>query len=103
MPFCEEVLPDQGDMSFNPILCDVWALGIILFIVLTGVPPVDAALETDDRFRMIAEGRLREMVLDWGFDLSREVLDLIQNILRPEPDQRLTLSRILSHPWMMLG
>ena len=92
-------------MSFNPMLCDIWALGIILFIVLTGVPPVDVALETDDRFRMIAEGRLREMVLDWGFELSMEVLDLMQNILRPEPDQRLSLAQILAHPWMtmMLG
>ena len=95
-----EVFPNQGDVSFNPMLNDIWALGIILFIVLTGVPPVDSAVETDERYRTIAEGRLREMVEDWGFILSPASLDLLQGILRPDPRQRLSLTQILNHPWM---
>mmetsp|Transcript_11874 Transcript_11874/g.16268 ORF Transcript_11874/g.16268 Transcript_11874/m.16268 type:complete len:359 (+) Transcript_11874:53-1129(+) len=87
--------------SINPMLCDIWALGIILFIALTGIPPVDVALASDERYRMIAQGQLREMVMQWGMEMSDEVLDLIQCILRPDPNQRLTISQILAHPWML--
>ena len=83
------------------MLCDMWALGIILFISLTGVPPVDVAMDSDERYRMVAAGHLREMVIQWGMEMSDEVLDLIQRILRPDPAQRLTISQILAHPWML--
>lgn len=90
----------RQDASFNPALSDVWALGIILFIVLTGVPAVDAAIPTDDRYNMICADRLGEMLMHWGIDLSAEVVDLMQQILRPNPRDRLTLSQIIAHPWL---
>ena len=40
---------------FNPMLCDIWALGIILFMVLTGHPLVEFATMASERYRMIAE------------------------------------------------
>lgn len=85
---------------FFPMLVDIWASGIILFMVLTGVPPIDLAASSDERYNMVAEGRLQDMVTNWGFDLSTAVLDLIQGILRPDPQDRLTLAQILAHPWM---
>mmetsp|Transcript_5599 Transcript_5599/g.8319 ORF Transcript_5599/g.8319 Transcript_5599/m.8319 type:complete len:354 (-) Transcript_5599:92-1153(-) len=105
LPICGKqnyVAPEvfRGEATFNPMLCDIWALGIILFIALTGIPPVDAALESDERYRMIAEGRLHVLTECWNMDLSHEVLDLIQHILRPDPNQRLSISQILAHPWM---
>eukprot|EP00597_Dinobryon_sp_UTEXLB2267_P002891 CAMPEP_0170059056 /NCGR_PEP_ID=MMETSP0019_2-20121128/1462_1 /TAXON_ID=98059 /ORGANISM="Dinobryon sp., Strain UTEXLB2267" /LENGTH=204 /DNA_ID=CAMNT_0010264181 /DNA_START=306 /DNA_END=920 /DNA_ORIENTATION=- len=86
--------------EFNPMLCDIWALGVIMFRVLTRIPIVEVAMPVNDKFRMIAENRLDEMVLNWGFDISMEALDLLQGILKPEPDERLTLAKIRAHPWM---
>ena len=86
---------------FNPLLCDIWALGIILFMVLTGHPLVEFATIASERYRMIADGRLQEMVEHWGFDFSDEVVDLMQRILRPVPQERISLSQIQQHPWMI--
>jgi len=64
--------------EFNPMLCDIWALGVVMFKVLTKTPIVEMALPINEKFRMIAENRLEEMVLDWGFEISSEALDLLQ-------------------------
>jgi len=90
----------RGDEYFNPLLCDIWAAGIILFITLTGVPPVDKATNADERFTMICDGRLGEMLHAWNMDLSNHAVHLIQNLLRERPTDRLTLAQILQHPWL---
>eukprot|EP00600_Ochromonadales_sp_CCMP1393_P005713 CAMPEP_0174974818 /NCGR_PEP_ID=MMETSP0004_2-20121128/12076_1 /TAXON_ID=420556 /ORGANISM="Ochromonas sp., Strain CCMP1393" /LENGTH=360 /DNA_ID=CAMNT_0016225555 /DNA_START=221 /DNA_END=1303 /DNA_ORIENTATION=- len=93
----------REDPAFNPMLADIWAAGVILFISMTGVPPVDMAAMSDDRFKMICEGRLQEMLTSWGLNLNPMAVDLMQRILRPDPQTRLTIPQILSHPWMTAG
>lgn len=88
---------------FEPMKVDIWAAGIILFMVLTGVPPIDVATSSDERFNMVSEGRLIEMVQSWGFDISLSALDLVQRILRPNPAERPSLTEIMAHPWMRGG
>ncbi len=48
----------REDEVFNPMNSDLWALGVILFMVLTGVPPVDKATLADERYGLICEGKL---------------------------------------------
>jgi serine/threonine protein kinase len=90
----------REDPIFNPMIADIWAAGIILFIILTGVPPIDKATHADIRYSMICEGRLQEMVTNWGIDLCEEVVDLIQKLLRSDPIERLTIAEILQHEWL---
>jgi len=90
----------REDAVFQPTLCDVWATGVILFIALTGVPPVDVATQADERFRMLCDNRLGEMLTSWNFRLDPLVVDLMQRILRQEPAERLTLQQIKDHPWL---
>jgi serine/threonine protein kinase len=75
----------RKDAQFNPMLCDIWAAGVILFIALTGLPPVDTATLNDERFRMICDGRLQEMLNSWGMKVDSQAVDLMQKILRPQP------------------
>jgi serine/threonine protein kinase len=75
----------RNEPRFNPMLCDIWAAGVILFIALTGVPPVDMAAQNDERFRMICDGRLQEMLNSWGMEADKQAVDLIQKILRSQP------------------
>lgn len=84
----------------NPMLADMWALGIMLFIALTGVPPVDVANDTDDRFGILAEGRLNEMLEYWGYNLDPAVVDLLTKMLNVDPTARPTIEEILAHAWM---
>lgn len=85
---------------FDPTKVDVWALGIILFIMLTGVPPIESATPLDQRYRMVCAGLLGNMLEQWHMAVAPSAVDLISRILRPNPDERLTLKEIYSHPWM---
>ena len=87
---------------YNPLLGDIWALGVMLFIMVTGVPPMDYAIASDARYRMICQGNLKFMLDQWGIRVSDSVVHLINIILRPRPQERPTLQDILNHPWMQI-
>lgn len=45
----------RGDPFYFPMLTDIWAAGIMLFMVLTGLPPVESAQASDERYCMIGK------------------------------------------------
>ena len=90
--------------NVNPFfghLVDMWSLGVILFILLTGYPPVEAATALDPRFRMIRDGQLGTMLKEWRVHVPDTAVDLIQRMLRVNPYERLSIDEILQHPWML--
>jgi serine/threonine protein kinase len=87
---------------FQPLLVDIWALGVMLFILVTGVPPMDVASGVDERYRMVFRGQLRLLLEQWGFTLSPSLVDLMTMILRPQPLLRPSIEAILAHEWMQL-
>lgn len=88
---------------FDGFAVDLWAAGVILYIMLTGFPPYDQASRTDQRFDLIICGRLTEQLENWGIHLSKEAGDLMQRMLRLDPRKRLTLAQVLTHPWVANG
>lgn len=93
-----EVIANRA--PFNPQLSDIWALGVKLFIMLTGLPVVDMAYDLDERYQMVKAGRLGQMLQHWNINLSAGAIDLMTRILRAVPSERLSLEQILAHPWM---
>lgn len=91
----------ESKEPFNGLLADIWALGVILFILLVGVPPMDFPGVADPRFVMIREGRLGDMLEQWSVSLSPAAVDLLQALLAPVPSKRPTIVQILAHPWML--
>mmetsp|Transcript_2826 Transcript_2826/g.7930 ORF Transcript_2826/g.7930 Transcript_2826/m.7930 type:complete len:441 (+) Transcript_2826:474-1796(+) len=86
--------------SFDGFAVDMWAAGVILYIMLTGFPPYDQASRTDQRFDLIISGRLVEQLRNWDIFLSDEAGDLMQRMLRLNPRDRLTLAEVCAHPWV---
>lgn len=98
------VIHYKGRRGLSLLTGDVWALGVMLFILVTGVPPVEAAIEVDPRFRMIRDGELGNMLHQWNITtLSDECVDLLTCILQADPDRRFTLDQIEAHAWMAAG
>ena len=85
---------------FDGFAIDLWAAGVILYIMLTGFPPYDQATRADQRFELIVSGRLMEQLHKWDIHLSDAAGDLLQKMLVLPPDQRLTLAEVLEHPWV---
>ncbi|CAB9525018.1 activated protein kinase catalytic subunit alpha-1 [Seminavis robusta] len=93
-----EVYENLND--FDGFAIDLWAAGVILYIMLTGFPPYDNAVRTDLRFELIVSGRLMEQLRNWEIMVSDEAGDLMQSMLQMNPRDRLTLSEVMNHPWV---
>ena len=89
--------------AFDGFAIDLWAAGVILYIMLTGFPPYDQASRTDQRFDLIVNGRLVDQLRNWDIVLSDEVGDLLQCMLVLDPRDRLNLAEVMGHPWVTTG
>ncbi|KAM8880947.1 serine/threonine-protein kinase H2-like [Synchiropus picturatus] len=85
----------------KPYSCavDMWALGVIAFIVLSGSMP----FEDDSRarlYRSIVRGKYGFHGDPWS-SVSNLAKDFIQRLLQSDPDSRLSADRALAHPWVV--
>lgn len=83
---------------------DMWALGIILYIMLTGFHPFD--FEGDSPDSLIVRRIIKNTPFPVGGDskytshLSKSASDLILKLLAFNPNDRITASEMLDHPWV---
>jgi serine/threonine protein kinase len=80
---------------------DIWAAGVVLFIMIAGYPPFQKPDTSDWWFNKLVVGRND---LFWKAHLrsatfSSEAQDLINAILMPDPAKRASLADIMQHPW----
>eukprot|EP00052_Salpingoeca_macrocollata_P001404 m.25419 g.25419 ORF g.25419 m.25419 type:complete len:760 (+) comp11365_c0_seq1:170-2449(+) len=92
-----EVLKKQGyDKA-----CDMWSLGILLYIMLSGFPPF--ASGPDDTPEQILErittGEVNFHASVWK-SISDDAKDLVQALLQVDPSLRISASNVLRHSWM---
>lgn len=80
---------------------DVWALGVILFIMLSGNFPFNHS-DQNALFRTIVKGNYSfEVDKHKWVDVSEEAKDLIRSILVVDEAKRFSIDQILQHTWLV--
>ncbi|KAM9377052.1 serine/threonine-protein kinase H1 homolog isoform 1-T2 [Pholidichthys leucotaenia] len=78
---------------------DMWALGVISYILLSGTMP----FEDDNRMRLyqqILKGKYSFSGEPWP-SVSNLAKDFVERILTVDPSERLTAGQALKHPWIV--
>jgi serine/threonine protein kinase len=87
--------------NFDGFAIDLWAAGVVLFVLLVGLAPFKWAHASDKRYAKISKGSLRELMHGLKIPLSDEACDLLQNMFWRDPHNRLTLAQVMQHPWVL--
>ncbi|XP_038705683.1 calcium-dependent protein kinase 26-like isoform X2 [Tripterygium wilfordii] len=77
---------------------DVWTAGVILYILLSGVPPFWAETQ-QGIFDAVLKGHIDFDSDPWPL-ISDSAKDLIRKMLCSQPSRRLTAHEVLCHPWI---
>ena len=101
--------PEQISYHYNKS-CDLWACGIILYVLLYGYPPFfyeDPKHENNPKlYRAILDGFRPVSRPGYGpwfnsdIDISSSAKDLIAKLLTSDVTVRLTAHEALQHPWL---
>jgi serine/threonine protein kinase len=77
---------------------DVWALGVVVFIILGGYTPFFGDDDSQCEHKVLL-GSFEFHPDYWG-NVSEEAKDLIRKMLTVDPKQRISLADAIQHPWL---
>lgn len=81
--------------------CDMYSVGVILFVILAGYHPFDPEGRNSDR-------KMQDLILknQWDFndpawaEVSNSAKELVKKLIEPDPEKRLSAEQMLKHPWV---
>ncbi|GLJ39874.1 hypothetical protein SUGI_0815450 [Cryptomeria japonica] len=91
------VAPEVLCKQYGP-QADVWTAGVILYILLSGVPPFWAETQ-QGIFDAVLRGHIDFDSEPWP-SISESAKDLIRKMLTKDPSQRIHAHEVLCHPWI---
>ena len=77
--------------------CDLWSIGVIMYILLTGRPPFDGN-DDDEILENVKKGVFDKQSYPYPL-LSSHSKDLINKLLQYDPKKRISADQALEHPW----
>lgn len=95
---CELVFLRHVSEGGYGIEVDMWSLGVILYILLSGIHPFQ--IENEEEMLVNIENANWAWVGSVWSDVSKQAKDLITKLLQPDPKIRITASQALKHPWI---
>lgn len=88
--------------SFYGSKCDVFSLGVLFFILLTGFPPFNQPHSSDKCFQLFFSRDCTSLLKQWKLldIIPKEARDLFNHIFVPA-SQRISINELLDHPWLL--
>jgi len=93
-----DVLRERKIGKYDAKACDVWAMGVLLYLIVTGKYPFEDPKEPKNVVRTlqnISAGRRRPLPAR----ISAACGDIIAAMLASDPKKRITLQQMCVHPW----
>jgi serine/threonine protein kinase len=92
------VAPEILDGVAYDVQCDMWSLGVIVFILLCGYPPFFGD-DDDELFYRIRHAHYEFLSPHWD-PISSEAKDFLVKLFELNPRKRMTAVDALAHPWI---
>ncbi len=94
------IAPEVIERCYD-LKCDIWSLGVILYILLCGYPPFNGSTDRKIMKRILI-GDFDFPVEEWE-DISKEAKNIIKQMLVTNPTKRASAEALLKHPWFKLS
>lgn len=78
--------------------CDIWSIGVILYILLCGYPPFNGANDKQI-IEAVMKGKYTLEEPEWD-DISADAKDLVKRMLEYDPAKRISANDALQHKWI---
>jgi len=83
--------------------CDLWSVGVVAFMLLSGLTPFPQTGSIDMQKRDICTGsiapKMSKQAARWS-TMSNEAKSFIRSLLEADPSKRLTAKEALEHTWL---
>ena len=85
--------------------CDMWSLGVIIYILMCGYPPFYSEHPSS---RRAIDRNMRKKIMSGSYQfperewdrVSERAKDVVKRLLCVDPHERMTIDQLVQHPWL---
>ena len=100
--YCAPEISKCFSQGYDGIKSDIFALGVLLFVIKLGKFPFGMSNYFDKGYRLIMEKNYEKFWQEFKKDnVSKEFKDFFNHLICYDPSERLSFDEILEHPWIV--
>ncbi|TKW29312.1 hypothetical protein SEVIR_3G387400v4 [Setaria viridis] len=89
--------------EYNGKIADVWSCGVTLYVMLVGGYPFEDPEDPKNFRKTVQKIMGAQYAIPDYVHVSPECRDLLSRIFVVNPDHRITMAQIISHPWFVIN